>query len=427
MYKNYFKNNRGLTRLLIYCLTFILIFSPTINAIAENKSGGLEEQIKKKNAELNYIKNQIKETQNKLEETQSEKRTLTSQLNSINSQIRQIELGIKSSSVTIETLSLEIEALRDDIVTAEESIDEKQITLGEVLRRIQEKDNESILYIMIKNKALSDSIFEIQTLRDLYNDLTIKINELDDAKNRLNDVLGKKENLKNSKVVEISNLSNKKIIAKNASEEKEKFLEVTKNEEKEYQEYIENLKERQAQALQEIFDIESKLISGINYKNLPEELPGLLQTPIDDGDYIITQNYGVTPYSKRFYASGFHNGVDLGAPIGTPLLASQDGLVVAVGNQDSYCWKGAYGKFVVIRHYLGLTTLYAHMSLYNVKEGDTVKKGQVIGYVGSTGLATGPHLHYTVYDTTTFRMGDSNSCGPMPYGGHVNPYNYVIF
>ena len=171
----YFKKNRGLTQLLIYCLTFILIFLPAINVIAENEGGGLEEQIKEKNAELNYIKNQIKETQGKLEETQSEKRTLTSQLKSINSQIRQIELGIQSSSVTIETLSLEIDSLRDDILIAEDSIDEKQITLGEVLRKIQEKDNETILYIMIKNKALSDSIFEIQTLRDLYNDLTIKI------------------------------------------------------------------------------------------------------------------------------------------------------------------------------------------------------------------------------------------------------------
>lgn len=432
-----------LTRFLFYVviLSFIFLFIlfPMRNIFAKEQGSGsqsqnstqnsidLQKQIQEKNSELNYIKNQIRDTQLKLQSTQTEKQTLSSQLRRINNSILQIDLGIKSSQITIEKLDLEIKSLKKNISSAEKLAQEKQATLGDILRKIQEKDNESVLYIMIKNKVLSDSILEIQSLRDIYDNLVIKINELRVAKEKLNTVLEKKKRLKNNKIVEIDNLKNKKIISESAKKEKDKFLKITKNKETNYKKYIEDLKKKQSEILQEIFDIETKLTKGINYKNLPKKLPGLLSLPIDKGNYTITQWYGITKYSRKFYRSGFHNGVDMAAPIGTPIKAVADGIVVSVGNQDKYCWKGAYGKYVAIRHYMGLTTLYAHMSLYKVKQGDTIKKGQIIGYVGDTGFATGPHLHFGIYDTSTFEIGPSRVCGPMPYGGHINPKNYIIF
>ena len=409
----------------IYCF---FILSLVIGGIAPGLARGqsLEDQIREKNAELEHIKNEIDHTQEKLEETQTQKKSLTSEINNINSRIRQIELGVQSNQVTIEKLNLEIESLQGDIADAEDTIDVKQAALGEVLRQIQEKDSESVLFIMVKNQALSESLFEIQALRDVYSDLLVKIEELNSAKDRFGTVLGKAEDARSTKKHEISTLASRKEIEQGLQKEKERFLQVTQNQEQTYNEYIEELQERQSQVLQEIFDIESQLTSGINYKNLPDKLPGLFTTPVL-GNYVITQEYGVTPWSRRFYASGFHNGVDVGAPTGTEIVAAQDGVVVAVGDQDKYCWGGAYGKFVVIRHYMGLTTLYGHMSLYNVSEGQTVKKGQVIGYMGSTGLATGPHLHFTVYETESFYMGPSRVCGPMPFGGHIDPSNYTLF
>lgn len=85
-----------------------------------------------------------------------------------------------------------------------------------------------------------------------------------------------------------------------------------------------------------------------------------------------------------------HRGVDYAAPHGTPIKAAGDGKIIHYGR------KGGYGKAAVIQHGQKYTTLYAHMSNYNSKlrNGSYVKQGQVIGYVGSTGLATGPHLHY---------------------------------
>ena len=86
-----------------------------------------------------------------------------------------------------------------------------------------------------------------------------------------------------------------------------------------------------------------------------------------------------------------HQGVDFSAGYGTPILAATDGHVSAAG------WAGGYGKQVRISHAGGLLTSYSHMSRIIAQPGSFVKQGQLIGYVGSTGLSTGPHLHYELY------------------------------
>jgi murein DD-endopeptidase MepM/ murein hydrolase activator NlpD len=86
----------------------------------------------------------------------------------------------------------------------------------------------------------------------------------------------------------------------------------------------------------------------------------------------------------------FHSGIDITAPQGSRVLATADGVVVLAG------WYGDYGKTVIIRHSSGYLTLYGHLSQVDVKEGQKIKAGDVVGRVGSTGRSTGPHLHYEV-------------------------------
>ncbi len=88
--------------------------------------------------------------------------------------------------------------------------------------------------------------------------------------------------------------------------------------------------------------------------------------------------------------SRMHDGLDFTAPRGTPIYASANGTVKTAGGQNGY------GTTVVIDHGNGYETLYAHMSKLNTRAGAQVKRGQVIGYVGSTGLSSGPHLHYEI-------------------------------
>lgn len=97
-----------------------------------------------------------------------------------------------------------------------------------------------------------------------------------------------------------------------------------------------------------------------------------------------------------------HNGIDIPAPRGTPIYATADGVV---GRAQVL---GGYGNYVEINHGNGIETRYGHMSRYSVRSGQQVKKGEVIGYVGSTGRSTGNHLHYEV------RL-DGTPVNPMPF------------
>jgi murein DD-endopeptidase MepM/ murein hydrolase activator NlpD len=85
-----------------------------------------------------------------------------------------------------------------------------------------------------------------------------------------------------------------------------------------------------------------------------------------------------------------HTGVDFGAPIGSPVVSAAAGEIFTAG------WCGGYGRCIIILHGNGISTLYGHLSSILVSEGEYVKRGQVIGLVGSTGFSTGPHLHWEV-------------------------------
>jgi murein DD-endopeptidase MepM/ murein hydrolase activator NlpD len=104
----------------------------------------------------------------------------------------------------------------------------------------------------------------------------------------------------------------------------------------------------------------------------------------------ITSGFGYRTHPILGYRR-FHRGLDIGAGHGTPILATTDGVVARAG------WGGGYGNVVELRHSGGLATRYGHMSRISVSGGQRVRQGQVIGYVGSTGLSTGPHLHYEMF------------------------------
>lgn len=103
--------------------------------------------------------------------------------------------------------------------------------------------------------------------------------------------------------------------------------------------------------------------------------------------------YRIDPVYKT---TKMHEGLDFAAPQGTPVYATADGTVTTAGSTGN-----GYGNHVIINHGFGYQTLYGHMVRVKVRNGETVKRGQVIGWVGSTGKSTGPHLHYEVHKNGT--------------------------
>jgi murein DD-endopeptidase MepM/ murein hydrolase activator NlpD len=128
--------------------------------------------------------------------------------------------------------------------------------------------------------------------------------------------------------------------------------------------------------------------------------------PIYDKDLIrMTSPFGIRlhPITK---VVGMHNGIDYFAPKNTKIYAAGDGVIVS----STIGWNGGYGNKIEIDHGYGYITRYCHLSSLNVKKGDKVKRGQCIGFLGSTGSATGPHLHYEVIKNRK----------------HVDPMNYIL-
>jgi hypothetical protein len=115
------------------------------------------------------------------------------------------------------------------------------------------------------------------------------------------------------------------------------------------------------------------------------------------GEFIVpVKGHQSTPFGIRRYRNGtkqgIHKGIDYGAPLGTPVKAANDGVVALTAKNFKL-----HGKTVVINHGQGVCTLYLHLSEILVQPGQEVKKGDIIAKVGSTGIATGPHLHYAFY------------------------------
>lgn len=139
-----------------------------------------------------------------------------------------------------------------------------------------------------------------------------------------------------------------------------------------------------------------KLIGAIENENYRRDVTPS-QWPTDGG--YISSPFGGRPNPFSGYGRDWHPGIDIAVDYGTPVYASAAGYVQQAG------WYGGYGKYVRLSHDFGYETAYGHMSRLAVEAGSFVKKGEVIGYVGSTGYSTGPHLHFEV----------------MKYGEQVNP------
>ncbi len=126
-------------------------------------------------------------------------------------------------------------------------------------------------------------------------------------------------------------------------------------------------------------------------------------SPIKVDEYKNRSEYGmqINPKTKQ---RTFHEGIDFSAETGTQVVATASGIVVRVVFLEK-----TYGKMIEIDHGNGFTTRCAHLNDFAVKEGDRIEKGAIVGYVGKTGLATGPHLHYEV----------------LKNGESVNPAEYM--
>ncbi len=418
----------------IVTLIIVFIFSGSAFAVSEDD---LQEQIEEKQKEVEKVNEEIAETEGQINQLQGQARTLQGAIGQIDTGIKQATLGIRSSEVNIEKLTLEIESLGYEVEEVGEEVRRKQSQVGELLRAVQRKDKYGFLPSILGSGTLAEGLSEINALRALQYDISKEAVNLSGLQEQLKGTINVSSSKKSQLEVEVINLANRKIILDEQKGQKTELLTQTKNQEGTYQNLLTDLEQQQRALLDEISDIESQLSKNFDRSSVPTRQVGYLTWPVTSSGQktgVITQNYGETAYSSRFYKGRPHNGMDIGGPTGTEVRAGAGGTVSRVDYNGLYY---QYGRYILIDHGNGLSTLYAHLSGSTVKVGDRVEKGGLVGYVGSTGFATGPHLHFGLYATpsagwrtsTNREQGGLFSVPPatglVPIGVTLNPAQYL--
>lgn len=409
-------------------LRYILSFAIILSLLFIQKDNIVlavsQSEINSKNAQIKQLERQIQDIQNRKNQTTQQKSTkeaevnnLKQQISNLNSDIKKlqgqlVEVGqkinetdnnIQQTTQSIQELEAQIASNKSTIKSLVEGLYKSSLVRNEVVAVVSANqlsevfsDIEYSNTVQMRIQTLLDEIIEKKTALDITNQ------NLVNQKATLASTQGALENTKES----IENSKNSVQNKAKASEIAVNQLNASLNNLNSQQKSLEE--QRKATAV-ELANLEAALLRQFGRGGGTVCSARGYAWPVQGGR--ITQGFGMTSFARTgAYGGAGHNGIDIGAPTGTPVYATSSGTVVSVGFNNN-----SYGKWIVIRHTDGYFSLYGHLSQQRVSNGQTVNRGDRIGDIGATGFATGPHLHFTIYLPNSLRIGSS------PQGAPVNP------
>ena len=356
-------------------------------------------------AEDEDLTNQLDSIQQQVNQQNAAKADAETVIGSVSEQLRQIEGQLRQATAELGTIKEQRVAVENDITLNERQLAEAQKRLEgresvfyKRVRDIYINGRLSYLDVVIGSKDFSDFANRLEVLKRIIDSDITLINEI---KKERAEIEAHKQKLEadRAKLVELE----KAALAKQAEIEQKKaernvVLQKAQNDRATAMQAIEELnassaqvsamlKERQAaRAAAAAAAAAAQSSGGQGASDNWVQGTGQLGWPVS-GEITSPYGYRVHPI---WGTTIYHSGIDIGVDEGTPVHAADGGVVVWSG------WMGGYGYAVVIDHGNGLSTLYGHNSELAVDEGQSVAKGQVISYAGSTGNSTGPHVHFEV-------------------------------
>ncbi len=346
---------------------------------------------------------------------------------------KKLQADIARTSGRIDSKNSEIRQLSSKIGKAEGNIADGKLYVSEALRKMNELDDRSIPAIFLSGQSLSDAWSAVNKLGLLESSVTKRVREISYTKKGLETNRKATERAKTELVKLEVQLNGQRKVVIETTKAQQRLLADTKNSEAGYKKLLAEKVALKNEFEREIQLFESQLQLSVDASKLPR-MSSILSWPLDS--VLVTQYFGNTPFASanpQVYSGNGHNGIDLRASIGTPVKASLAGTVIGSGNTDAI--RGCYslGKWILIKHANGISTLYAHLSVQNVSAGNQVATGQVIGYSGNTGYTTGPHLHFGVYASSGIEIKQfsaSRSCrgATIPIAvtkAYLNPLSYL--
>jgi len=396
----------------------------------------LQQQIDDHNSQIDMLNKEIDRYQTQLNQVSSKKQTLQNTVAQLDLQIKQTTSQVKLTKNKVNATQLEIQQLSQSISGKQESINLGEAGLAESIRRLNETETRPLIQSILSSGSISASWDDADSMIALQSAVKNNIDKLSDEKQSLADTK-KATEAKKAELVRQQN----KLVAQQGTLTVQKqaqsdLLAETKGLESNFQNILAQKKAAKESFEQALNNLKTKLQFVVDPSTITPAGKGVLQWPLDA--VRITQYFGNTQFAAAgAYNGKGHNGIDIAASIGTPIKAALTGTIIGTGNTDSVRGCYSFGKWVMVQHGNGLSTLYAHLSQIGVSSGQTVATGELLGYSGETGYATGPHLHFGVYVTSAtqiLKLGEAtNSKTPCaaatmpvtPLTGYLNPMNYL--
>jgi len=426
-------------------------YTPTTHA---QSAADIQAQIDANSAQIKSLEADIAAFQAELNTLGTKKNTLQSTISSLALSQKQLASQIKVTQSKIASANLQIQELSLSIGDKESSIAANQSAIAKALRSISQDEQTSLITQLISTDTLGDAW---QTV-----DQAIQFNRAlgDDIANlrAVRTELATNRDEVSAKKVQLISLQRDLTLQKRSVDAnkvaQQELLSDTKNQESNYQKLIAQKQAAEKSFEQELINLQGQLNLIVHPNLLPKVGSGVLSWPFSNAFmfnctqrknvfgnlFCISQYFGNTPFSTanaQIYNGHGHNAIDIAAPIGTPVYASLEGTVLDTGNTDLVRGCYSFGKWVMVIHGNGLSTLYAHLSSIDVTKGQQVDTKQLLGLSGMTGYATGPHIHFGVYATEgtqimtlkQFRgstVGCANAKMPVAtLAAYLNPLSYL--
>ena len=425
----------GLTAKLALLVIWAICFWSFANSVSASTIDEKNQAIQNLNKKIEENQKEIEKLKKEIENTGNETATLKSKIKNLEVTGKKLAADINLTQNQIQSAKLNIEKLNLQIGLKAEGITEKKNSLGEFVRAINEAESANVLEVILSEEAFSDFFSNIDAMDNFQKEIKSNLIGLKEDKADLEEKKKEREVYKkNTEKLNGQYVDQKELVDINKTKTN-KVLGETKNKEAVYKNLLADRIAKQKAFEDEIREFEDQIRLEINPGALPKSGSGVLKWPLSA--IKITQYFGNTAFATAnpiIYNGGGHNGIDFRAAIGTPITASKEGVVVGVGNTDQFCNGVSYGKWALIKHTNNLSTLYAHLSIIKVSGGQQVETGQLVGYSGDTGYATGPHLHFEVYasEGVEVKSYKSQICGtnmirPMKIKNNalLNPLSYL--
>lgn len=383
---------------LLFALSVTLLFLLALPKARADLVDDLKSKIEERNRVIQELEKEISQYQTQVEKTSAQGASLKNKIAALELTRKKLSAEIKALENKIARATFSIQELEIQIADTSLTIKRGLAAMAETLEKIDEEESNSLVETLLNYRSISSFLDKAESLSELSQGLKAELKTVrslkQDLENKKLEAQGKRQEL----VSLATGLSDKKKVAEYNKAQTSKLLTQTKNQESAYRKVLQEKQALRDAFERELLDYESQLKFAIDPTSLPTVGAGVLRWPLDSVK--ITQQFGDTAFSRshpQAYSGQGHNGIDLKAAIGTPVKAAFSGSVVGTGNTDTACPNASYGRWVLIEHENGLSTLYAHLSVIKAAAGQTVGTGEIIGYSGETGYATGPHLHFTVY------------------------------